>query len=104
MCTSRHTFCLSVNSFLLERPARSSYHFIACNVTTLYLDLGELNSTSSSGGASRKSPSWISTGRKITLKDGSKRTLYKNMSIPGDHRIRRMTLRAGKISASYVKP
>jgi hypothetical protein len=49
--------------------------------------------------------SWTSTGRKVTLKDGSKRSLYKNPSKPGDLRIRRMAKhRNGRTVATYVKP
>ena len=47
---------------------------------------------------------WTTTGRKVTLKDGSKRTLYKSSSKPGELRIRRMATRAGQTIATYVKP
>ncbi len=53
---------------------------------------------------SRPTPKWVSTGRKVTLKDGSKRSLYKNAGKPGELRIRRMATRAGKSVATYVKP
>jgi hypothetical protein len=48
---------------------------------------------------------WLPTPRKATLKDGSKRILYKNPHYPGDLRIRKM--RKGKdnrMTATYVKP
>jgi hypothetical protein len=49
--------------------------------------------------------SWASTTRKVTLKDGSRRVLYKNPKFPGDFRIRKMRKgRDGKLTASYVKP
>ena len=41
---------------------------------------------------------------KVTLKDGSKRALYKNAGKPGELRIRRMATRAGQTVATYVKP
>ena len=47
---------------------------------------------------------WTTTGRKVTLKDGSKRTLYKSSSKPGELRIRRMATRAGQTIATSVKP
>ena len=50
------------------------------------------------------SPKWTSTGRKVTLKDGSKRALYKKADKPGELRIRRMATRAGQTVATYVKP
>ncbi len=52
----------------------------------------------------RVTTKWISTGRKITMRDGSTRSLYKNAAKPGEHRIRRMATRAGKSVATYVKP
>jgi hypothetical protein len=58
-------------------------------------------------GGAKKSTSaakWVSTGRKVTLKDGSTRSLYKNAAKPGDLRVRRMATRAGKSVATYVKP
>ena len=55
-----------------------------------------------------KSPTsqkWVSTGRHVSLKDGTtKRMLYKNASKPGDLRIRRMATRNGRTIATYVKP
>lgn len=61
------------------------------------------------GGANRspkntKGSKWVSTGKKITIKDGSKRALYNNINKPNDLRIRRMVTRAGKTVATYVKP
>ena len=60
------------------------------------------------GGATKKSTKsttkWTSTGRKVTLNDGSKRALYKNAGKPGELRIRRMATRAGQTVATYVKP
>ena len=58
----------------------------------------------SGGGTTKKAVKWVSTGRKVTLKDGSKRALYKNAGKPGELRIRRMATRAGKTVATYVKP
>ncbi len=52
----------------------------------------------------RRHADWVSAGRKATLKDGSTRTLYMNVSKPGELRIRRMTTRDGKSVATYVKP
>ena len=67
------------------------------------------------GGAARKrrkavarrpaaAPKWVSTGRKVTLHDGTKRSLYKNAGKPGELRIRRMGTRNGQPVATYVKP
>ena len=51
------------------------------------------------------SATWTSTGRNTTLKDGSKRVLYKNPKYPGEYRIRKMRQnRDGKMVAAYVKP
>ena len=47
---------------------------------------------------------WSATDRKVTLKDGSKRTLYNNAGKPGEFRIRRMSTRAGQTVATYIKP
>jgi hypothetical protein len=44
----------------------------------------------------------VSTGRKTTLKDGSKRTVYRD-SKTGAHATKRMVERNGKTSARYVK-
>ncbi len=60
-----------------------------------------------SGGSDAKTRAahvWVSTGRTVTLRDGSKRSLYKNAAKPGDLRVRRMAVRAGKSVATYVKP
>ena len=56
----------------------------------------------------RKKPTaeckWVSTGRKLALKDGPK-VLYKNIKFPGEVRIRKMRKgRDGQIKAAYVKP
>jgi hypothetical protein len=48
------------------------------------------------------SPKWVSTGRQTTLKDGSKRTVYRN-SKTGDRATKRMVERNGKRTAKYVK-
>jgi hypothetical protein len=50
-----------------------------------------------------KSGAWISTGRKATLKDGSKRTLYKNEAKPSELRIKKIVERKGARVASYVR-
>ncbi len=60
------------------------------------------------GGAHRTrpahpAPKWVSTGRKVALKDGSKHSLYQNAAKPGELRIRRMATRAGTSVATYVK-
>jgi len=47
-------------------------------------------------------PKWVSTGRQTTLKDGSKRTVYRN-SKTGERATKRMTERNGKRTAKYVK-
>jgi hypothetical protein len=47
-------------------------------------------------------PKWVSTGRLTTLKDGSKRTVYRN-SKTGDRATKRMVERNGKRTAKYVK-
>ena len=65
----------------------------------------EVQTNAQSGGRSTMtSPKWTTTGRKVTLKDGSKRALYKNAGKPGELRIRRMSTRAGQTVATYVKP
>ena len=52
-----------------------------------------------------ESSSWSPTARKVTIKDGSRRVLYKNPRFPGELRIRKMRKgRDGKMTASYVKP
>ncbi len=56
------------------------------------------------GTSSGRQVEWVSTGRKVTLTDGTVRTLYKNASKPGEQRIRRMTQRDGRSVATYVKP
>ena len=48
------------------------------------------------------SSTWVSTGRQTTLKDGSKRTVYRN-SKTGARATKRMVERNGKKSARYVK-
>ena len=45
---------------------------------------------------------WVSTGRQTTLKDGSKRTVYRN-SKTGARATKRMVERNGKRTAKYVK-
>ncbi len=47
---------------------------------------------------------WVSSGRSVTLNDGSKRSLYKNAAKPGDLRIKRVATRDGARVASFVKP
>ena len=47
-------------------------------------------------------PKWVSTGRQTTLKDGSKRTVYRN-SKTGERATKRMIERNGKRTAKYVK-
>jgi hypothetical protein len=58
------------------------------------------------GGAARTpaSTAWVSVGRKVTLKDGRVRALFRCASKPGQFRIRRMVTRAGRTVATYVKP
>lgn len=46
---------------------------------------------------------WTPSGRKVTLKDGSSRSLYQNPSKPNDFRIRRMVTRNGSTTATYIK-
>ena len=61
--------------------------------------------TQGGGKAAPLTNKWSPTPRKATLKDGSKRMLYKNPHYPGDLRIRKM--RKGKdnrMTATYVKP
>ena len=66
----------------------------------------EIIITSTGGGSTttHTRAKWVSSGRKITLKDGSKRALYKNSAKPGDLRIRRLATRAGHTVATYIKP
>ena len=48
---------------------------------------------------------WVSAGRKVTLANGTTRTLYKNASKPGQQlRIRKMVTRNGSKVATYVAP
>jgi hypothetical protein len=48
---------------------------------------------------------WVSVGRKVTLANGTTRTLYKNASKPGQQlRIRKMVTRNGSKVATYVAP
>jgi hypothetical protein len=61
------------------------------------------------GGAGRKptaaAAAWVSVGRKVTLANGTTRTLYKNASKPGQQlRIRKMVTRNGSKVATYVAP
>ncbi len=64
----------------------------------------------SSSGGSKRHPTrgaaskWVSSGRSVTLHDGSKRSLYKNAAKPGDLRIKRVATRDGARVASFVKP
>ena len=51
----------------------------------------------------RTNGQWSPTGRKVTLKDGTKRALYSDPSKPGDLRMRKMARRGGKVVATYVK-
>jgi len=50
----------------------------------------------------KESPQWVSTGRQTTLKDGIKRTVYRN-SKTGERATKRLTERNGKRTAKYVK-
>ena len=56
------------------------------------------------GGASRRSrpKKWISTGRQTTLKDGSRRTVYR-AGATGARATKRMVARNGKTFARYVE-
>jgi hypothetical protein len=57
------------------------------------------------GNSTTSSDKWVSAGHKVTLMDGTVRTLYTNVSKPGDVRIRRMiTQRDGRSVATYIKP
>ena len=60
------------------------------------------NNASTSGTQSRTSK-WVSTGRKATLPDGRKRTLYSNAAHPGDTRVRRMRKVRGRTVATYIR-
>jgi hypothetical protein len=61
---------------------------------------GALWDSKTYGGA----PKWHATARKVTLKDGSRKTVYSCAAHPGELRIKRFVVRAGKKVASYVKP
>jgi len=55
------------------------------------------------GGEAVAAVKWVSTGRTTTLKDGSKRTVYRN-GATGERATKRMVAgRDGKTSARYVK-
>ena len=58
------------------------------------------------GGISASKSKWTSTGRTVALKDGSRRTLYKNPARVGELRVKRMVVRKGATAAvaTYVKP
>ena len=56
-------------------------------------------------GGSKAAARWSPTARKATLKDGSKRVLYKNPKFPGELRVRKMRQgKDGRMTATYVKP
>jgi hypothetical protein len=60
-----------------------------------------------SGGRPLKNqhPKWQCTNKRVTTRDGIKRVLYKNPSMPGDLRVRKFRTQAnGKKIAFYVKP
>jgi len=52
--------------------------------------------------SSSAAPKWVSTNRQTTLKEGTKRTVYRNTST-GERATKRMTERNGKRTAKYVK-
>ena len=56
-------------------------------------------------GGAPSAPHWTPTGRKVTLGDGSRRSLFKNHKFPGQLRVRKMHKgRDGKLSATYILP
>ena len=57
-----------------------------------------------SGGSQKNAAAWVSTGRKVTLKDGRERSLFSCKSKPGEMRVRRMVKRSKRTVAVYVKP
>jgi hypothetical protein len=67
-------------------------------------EVGNARNGGQGGGLKKMTTSWVSTGRKITLRDGSQRSLYKNAGKPGELRIRRMAMRAGQTVTTYIKP
>lgn len=73
----------------------------------IFYDDGYTTKPESSGGRMRshKGSRWVSAGRKVTLRDGKVRTLYRNPAKPGDLRVRRMVKRRGAnaATATYVK-
>ena len=48
---------------------------------------------------------WISTGQRITLKDGSQQSLYRTLNprFPGELRVRRMRKNSSDICKSKIK-
>jgi hypothetical protein len=54
-------------------------------------------------GGGRIKSKWVSTGTKVTLMDGSKRVIFRNMEKPQEMRIRRMILQNNKKVATYIK-
>ena len=81
--------------------------FVNLSDWLLWTGRAQMQAKEMQGGRSRKvrkGSSWVSTGRKATVKDGSKRTLYKNAAKPGDLRVKRFSLRNGKRTAIYVQP
>ena len=77
---------------------------VVCEMYTMYHNMVRPNTI---GGRGRyNNAKWTSTGRTVTLKDGAKRTLYKNAARPGELRVKRMVVPAGTSNAvaTYVKP
>ena len=72
-----------------------------------FISLNLNNACFAIGGAGRKSSrsaQWKSTGRKVVLKDGRERTVYRCVGKPGEVRIKQLVMRNGKRVARFVRP
>jgi hypothetical protein len=75
-------------------------------VDALSESLKQLPASGASGGAAnkRRGGDWVRVrGHVATLKDGSRKALWKN-SATGEMRVKKMVLRKGKRVATYVRP
>ena len=65
-------------------------------------ELAKRTPYSASAGGKRMNK-WVSTGRSIVTRDGSKRILYSNAAMPaGEQRIKRFVVRKGIRKAQFI--
>ena len=92
----------------IENPGRVLNYEVGKSVKLLGLqfanpDTYEVTCPDKTKGGGRSK--WELTGRTGKMKDGLVRSIFENLSKPGDLRIRKMTKDSGgKIRATYVKP